>query len=372
MGGRMTNCRRWMLAALLLAGAFGLRAGDREATDLYREGREAYEKQDYRDASKKFEEAELYADSAVVKSNALRARIAALQMCKLPYQEFEAIERMLTDYPEYADFVVLVNREYELAKMYDDGVREPAFWSLRWIPWLVGDDKSIEIYRKALERAPFSENAPSARLRLAYLLDQNGEIKESLEELRRLIREFPDSPQCKWAYLALGNGLFELSRRGDGDARYAREAYDVFREFQNKFPNAQENDYVRTILAESRDIQAERLLNIAGFYENSGRKEAAERYLAQVIREFPDTEAAGDSERRLVELDKNFVPDDFVAAKDSRLQHYRAYKLPAESGRLLIVPGRDNRKYLLPVYDLGLGKKGDSPAVATGEGEVKP
>ena len=186
----------------------------------------------------------------MVKSNALRARIAALQMCGLPYQEFEAIERMLTEYPEYADFVSLIDREYALAKMYDDGVREPAFWSLRWIPWLVGDDKSIEIYRKALERAPFSERAPQARLRLAYLLDQKGEVKESLAELRRIIQEFPDSPECELAYLALGNGLFELSRRGDGDARYAREAYDVFREFQNKYPDAPENDFVRTILAQ--------------------------------------------------------------------------------------------------------------------------
>ena len=369
----MTSFRRGVFAAfLLVAGSFAVQADDGEAVELYREGREAYDGQDYRAASKKFEEAELYADSPVIKSNALRARIAALQMCRLPYQEFEAIERMLTGYPEYADFVSLVRREYEIAKMYDEGVREPAFWSLRWIPWLVGDDKSIEIYKKALERAPFSENAPSARLRLAYPLDQEGQVKESLDELRRLIQEFPDSPQCKWAYLALGNGLFELSRRGDGDARYAREAYDVFREFQNKYPDAPENDYVRVVLAKSRDIQAERLLGIAEFYEDSGRKEAAERYLAQVIREFPDTEAAGDSERRLVELDKNFVPDDFVAAKDSRIQRYRSYQLPAESGKLLIVPGRGNRKYLLPVYDLGLSKEGDPPAVATGEGEVKP
>ena len=369
----MTNYKRWLFAALLLAAApLALRADDTEAVELYREGRAAYDEQDYRAASKKYEEAELYADSPVIKSNALRARIAALQMCRLPYQEFEAIERLLTGYPEYADFAALVRREYEIAKMYDDGVREPAFWGLRWIPWLVGDDNSIEVYRKALERAPFSENAPAARLRLAYLLDQEGQIKESLDELRRVIREFPDSPQCKWAYLALGNGLFELSRRGDGDARYAREAYDVFREFQNKYPDAPENDFVRVVLAKSRDIQAERLLGIAEFYEDSGRKEAAERYLAQVLREFPDTEAAGDSERRLVELDKNFVPDDFVVSKDSRIQHYRSYPLPAESGKLLIVPGRGNRKYLLPVYDLGLGREGDPPAVATGENEVKP
>ena len=46
-----------------------------------------------------------------------------------------------------------------------------------------------------------------------------------------------------------------------------------------------------------------------------------------------------------------------------------AYKLPEESGKLLIVPGRGNRKFLLPVYDLGIGKEDDPPAVATGKVE---
>lgn len=365
----MNICGRWIFAVVLAAAPLLMRADDREAAEAYRLGREAYEKGEYRDAAKQFEEAGFMADTAVVKANALRARIAALQMCKLPYQEFEAIERMLTDFPEYADFVALVNREYELAKMYDEGVREPSFWYLRWIPWLVDGNKSVEIYRKALERAPFSDQAPRARLRLAFLLDQEGKVKESLEELRRIIRDYPHSPECKYAYLALGNGLFELSRRGDGDARYAREAHDVFREFQDKYPDAPENDFIRTILSRSRDVQAERLVKIADFYEKSGRKEAAERYLAQVLKEFPDTEQAVDSERRLAKLDKSFVPDDFPARSEPRYERYSAYKLPEESGKLLIVPGRGNNKYLLPVYDLGIGKEDDPPAAATGKVE---
>ncbi|MPM97491.1 hypothetical protein SDC9_144664 [bioreactor metagenome] len=145
----------------------------------------------------------------------------------------------------------------------------------------------------------------------------------------------------------------------------------MFREFQNRYPDAPESDFVRTVLARSRDVQAERLVTIANFYEKSGRKEAAERYLAQVLKEFPDTTAAADSERRLAELDKSFQPDDFPARSEPRYQRYPAYRLPEESGKLLIIPGVGNRKYLLPVYDLGIGKKDDPPAAATGNGEEK-
>ena len=45
---RMTNYKRWLFAALLLAAApLALRADDTEAVELYREGRAAYDEQPY-------------------------------------------------------------------------------------------------------------------------------------------------------------------------------------------------------------------------------------------------------------------------------------------------------------------------------------
>ena len=329
-----------------------LTADDAAATAVYLEGKAAYDAGEYYKAGGKFEDSELLADSPAIKANSVLARIASYRMCDLPYREFLAIEQLLKEYPEYADFVALVHREYALADAYYNGAREPAYWALRWIPWLDGPDKSVEIFNAALGHAPFAEEAANARLRLAYLYDQEGKIPQSLDELRRLIREYPESPECKYAYLALGDGLFQLARSGDGDGRYNREAQEVFLKFQERYPDAPENDWVKRHLLQIRDIQAARLYEIAGFYERSGRKEAAERYLARVLTEYPDSESADVSEAMLVELDRAIVPEDFRPAPESRLPVYRSYELPREATRLLIAPERSNRKYLLPVYNL--------------------
>lgn len=346
------------LKALKLAAVFlltvPLSADDKSADELYREGLALYQAEDYKAAGDKFADAEIEADSPVIKANSLRAQIGAWRMCGLLYQEFEAIESLIERFPEYADLVELVNREYEIADAYAKGKRPPAFWALRWIPWLVGDDKSIEVFEKALMRAPFAKSAPGARLRLAYLLDQKGQVKESLEQLRVIIRDFPDTEAYRYAFLALANGLYELSLRGDGDGVYNRESYELFKTFLEKYPNAPESSWIKVRMNRARDLQAKRLYDLAEYYKNNGRQEASSRYLAQILKDYPDTTSADASERLLVNLDNTFIPGTEREKPEGRLPYYRTRMIPEEASQLLITPGESNSRFLLPVYSVQL------------------
>ena len=360
-----------ILAALLLISAAALFGDDTEAAKLYEEGRKLYLDGAYYKSGKIFAEAEERAKSNAVKANSLLAQIGAWRMCELYYREFKAIEKILTLYPEYADFATLVNREYELADEYSRGKRDPAFWALRFIPWLVEEDHSEEIFKRALERAPFSPFGARAHLRLAYIYDQNGHVKESIGQLREIVRDYPNSEQHKFAMLALAEGLLELSRRGDGDGTYIREAADVLARFKERYPEAEENDWARRKLLESKDIQAQRIYDMAEFYRKSGRTEAAERYLAKVVSEYPESLPAVQSEKELVELDKSFLPGDFLPDPESRLPRIKAYSLPEEAKRILIAPGADGHHNMVPMYDLKHkdpdGAAPEEPAPKTGD-----
>ncbi len=350
----MNKLKLLMLIISLLPMLLPVSADDKAAEVAYQKGLELYESADYKKAGDTFAEAEIEADNPVIKANSIRAQIGAWRMCGLLYKEYEAIESLIKRFPEYADFVEQVNREYEIADSFYLGQRDPAFWSLRWIPWLTDSDKSIEVYEKALQRAPFADSAPNARLRLAYLLDKEGKVKDSLEQLRIIIRDFPDSKSCRYVYLALANGLFEYSMRGDGDGSYNREACELFKKFLEIYPDAPETPWVKRQLARTRDIQAGRLYELAQFYEHSGNNEVSERYLAQVLKEYPDTTSADKSEKKLAELDKTYVPNDFNEKPEGRLPYYRTRPIPEEASQLLIPPGDSNRRFLLPIYSVHL------------------
>ena len=367
----MRGTKLLMLGWLIAVAASAVFADDAEASKLYDKGRKLYHDGSYYDAGNTFAKAEERADSNAIKANSILAQVGAWRMCELYYREFKAIEKLLTKYPEYAEFGPLVDREFELGELYAQGKREPAFWSLRFIPWLVGEDHAEEIFKRALARAPFAKFGAKAHLRLAYLYDRAGRVKQSIEQLRQIVRDYPHCEQHKLAMLALAEGLLELSRRGDGDGSYIREAADVLARFNERYPKAEENEWAKRKLLEAKDIQAKRLYDMAEFYRRSGRREAAERYLARIVSELPDSTYAAKSEAELVELDSSYLPGDFPPDPDSRLPKIKSYSLPVEARHILISPGADGNHFLIPVYDLKRDASTEAPAPASEPGKEK-
>ncbi len=349
-----------LFPVLLAFGAvWRLSADDAAATRIYAAGRELYNSGDYYGAAGKFDEAEFMADSGVIKSNAVIARIAALSMCGLHYAEFTAIEHLLTQYPDFADFTRMVEREYELAHWYDCGNRDPEFWYLRWIPWLKCQDHTVEMYETALKHAPYSPASASAALRVAWLKNQDGKVKEALDGYREIIRRYPDTDSARIAYLALGDALSSLSEHGDGDGRYSGEAHQVLEEFKRRYPDAPEMEYVNVTLVSTTDKEAEALFNMADYYDWRGQKRTARQYYAELLRKYPESLSAEKAERRLAALDASFVPDDFAPKGHPRREHYRTIGIPDETYPLLDLTDESRHKYLLPIYDLGTS--GDKP-----------
>lgn len=345
---------------LLFGAVFSLFADDAEAVKAYQKGLEQIKAKEYYDALKSFKESELLANSNTIRANSLRAQIGAAKLADLPWQEFELIEALLTRFPEYAVVPEAIAREYELGDLFFKGKREPGFYALRKVSWLQGPDKTAEIYQRALKRAPYADEAPRARLRLAFLFDQQGEVLKSLEQLRIVESRFPASQACKLALLALAYGCYEMALRGDGDGRYARECAGMSEKFLKLYPNDPAVPMVKRNLQRIRDVQAKRLFEMAEFYQRQGRTEAAGRYLARVVREYPESSIAPASEKQLAALDKTFVPGDFPAEGAPRYETYPAKPLPQEAENVLLFPGEKDAHNLLPLPDLStyLSKEG--------------
>ena len=341
------------IVLMSVAAVLPLLANDNEATAKYDAGRKLYIERSYRDAAKCFEESYTLADSPAIKANSLLAQIGAYRMCGLLYNEFNAIELLLEKYMEYADYKVLVEREFEIGDAFHRGQRDPAFWSLRWVPWLTGPDYTEEIYSKALKRSPYSARAPRALLFLAHWYEMEGKTYQSLDALRTLVKDHPHAKECKYALLALGNGLLEIARHGgDGDGVMVAEALKCFNEFSRRYPGSPEFNFAKRKVAQSRDIQAKRLCEMAEYYRKSGRSEVAAKYMAKVVQNFPDSEAAPKAEKELAILDKSYLPGDFSPAPEARLMPINAYTIPEDAENELISPLKSGSPFLLPVPDL--------------------
>lgn len=350
----MKNPVKFYLFLLASVFALTIRAAndDSTASQIYSEGRKLYLDGEYYDAAQKFESCRFHTGNLTIRANSLIAQAAAYRMCKLYYREFLAIEELLERYPEYVNCKDLIAREFEIGKIFRGGYREPAFWALRWIPHLVDVNRTEEVLSAALNRAPYSEHAPAAHMQLAIYFDQEGESKKSVAELRLIVERHPNCEQSKYALLALANGLFDLAGRGDGDSRYINEAVELFKLFCQRYPEASEVEFARNKLALAKDVQAKKLFEIAEFYRKNGRSEVAERYLAQVMNEYPDSKTAPEAEAVLVDISNNYLPAAPQEKIEARLPDLKAYAIPAEADLLLAAPGENGNHFLLNVPDI--------------------
>ena len=348
----MKNPVKFYLFILLSFFVLTISADDNTASQIYSEGRQLYLDGEYYDAAQKFESCRFHTKNMTIRANSLIAQAASYRMCKLYYREFLAIEELLERYPEYVNCKDMIAREFEIGQIFRGGYREPAFWVFRWIPYLVDVNRTEEVFSAALKRAPYSEYAPGAHMQLAIFFDQEGETQKSVAELRMILERHGKSEQSKYALLALANALFNLAGRGDGDSRYINESVELFKLFCQRYPDASEIEFARNRLAQAKDVQAKKLFEIAEFYRKNGRKEVAERYLAQVMNEYPDSKTAPNAEAVLVDISDNFLPAAPQEKIEARMPDLKSYSIPDEPGLLLAAPGENGNHFLLNVPDI--------------------
>lgn len=344
-------CMMFSWLPLLSAAEDSVTRDDNTASAIYQQGRKLYEAGEYYDAAEEFERCRFYAKNPAIRANSLIAQMSAYRMCKLYYREFQMIEELLERYPEYVRCQELIEREFEIGKLFRTGVREPSFWTFRWVPFWQDVDRTEEVYTAALKRAPYSKSAPAAHMQLAIYFDLEGKTRQSLKELRAILERHPKAPERKYALLALANGLFMLSGRGDGDSRYVNESVELFKKFCEEYPKDPEIEFARNTLAKARDVQAARLFEIAEFYRKSGRSEVAERYLAEVMTKYPDSQSAPAAEKNLMQVSDNYLPE-IPPQTEPRLPDLRTYNIPENAELLLISPNDKGSHFLRPVPDI--------------------
>lgn len=349
----MNRIEKLLTALPLIFGAvLSVCADDAAANEKIKEAAADEASKSYYSAAKNYLKAETEAENQTLKANSLLKAAENFRRCGLIYREYEAISTLLAQHGASVDSASLIDRVYSIGDEFYGGKREPSFWALRFIPWMTDPDRTVEVYTRAVELAPFSPRASGARLRLAMrLLDENKGDK-AIEQMQLLQSGYPDSREHKYSYLMLGEIFYNKALRGDGDGEYARKSLAQFREFRTKYPNSPELAWVHKMELRLKDVQAERLLETAGYYRKIGRNDAAGRYLSEVIQTYPDSVSAAKSETMLTEIDRTYLPSRLTPEVEKREMEYAAYEIPEEPKKLLIIPENSNGKYLLPIYDL--------------------
>lgn len=342
---------KYKRAALLLTlFSLALAADDQEANEHFARGRALEKKESYSRAASAYMDARLMADSSVLKGNALIAAARAYRKAKLYGDEFDCLKKLVTEYIGGINFTQVVDRMYKIGDAFFEGHRDVA---VSWLPFIKKGDRTLEIYEAALKYAPCADRAADIRLRVARMYIDDQKPDDAIRHLREIPKLHPGTESAKYAMLELSDLLLQISERGDGDGSYSRQALEAFDNYLKEFPNSPEVPWVMKAREKVRNRIARRIHSVGEFYYHTGKPDLAEKYLADVVKNYSNTKQAAESENLLARIDKEY---EILPGQERRYVPYKEEikinSITPEAHPILITPEESDNRWLLPIRDL--------------------
>lgn len=200
--------------------------------------------------------------------------------------EYEAIAR---SYAASEVFVTALEREFQIATAYANGLRRKFMGTFRWIS---GDEEAQELLIRIQERMPGSELAERAGMELADFYFRKRELQMAADAYDLFVRNYPKSRQVEKAKL---RHIYSLCASYKGplyDARGLFEASERLRDLQVTDSITAQRVGADALLVRIYESEAMKLLVEAEWYSYMDDPVSAERIIRSIMRKYPKSIAA--------------------------------------------------------------------------------
>jgi len=272
--------------------------GGRNALDLMNRARSAEEAERYHRAVKLYKRvANNYTKSIFAPEACFR--MAQAQISLHDYTgAFASYQQIMSLYPNYGKFGMVVGEQYRLASALANGSRGRMLWGL--LPGTTHREHSIVYFEQVVTNAPYSDYAPLALMNVARLHLRFGNKIEAVDALDRMINFYPQSILTPAAYLQMAKTHISLVDGPEYDQFSAKEASTYFQDFLILYPGDPNTEQAEKGLAQIKSEIANSKIKIAEFYHYKRKNYIAAKVLYnEAITTFPDSAVAKKARARL-------------------------------------------------------------------------
>ena len=293
----------------------------------YKAAEKYFDNKQYKEASKEFKKLLTHYPDSKEAADAQYYLGRCLEALNNPYQAFLEYHKVIDSYPNSKKINEVVEREYQIGEYFLN--REPKKW-LGISIYDLTEHPSLEIFKKIVEKAPYSTYAPQAQYKLGLLLMQLGRYDEARDAFQKVIDTYSDSEWVSPSKYQLAIATSKASFGADYDSTSIQEATKRLDEFVKKHPDADISPQAQKQLKELRDREAKKNYDIAQFYEIQGRYASALIYYKVVVDKYSDSGFYQNSEAKIREL--NDLAENKISKSEyekNRKQELRAEKKAA-------------------------------------------
>lgn len=205
-----------------------------------------------------------------------------------PYHAFEAYQNVIENYPFSQRIDEIIKREYDIGERLFEGEKI----KFTGLAFKATPEHIIEVYKKVVGNAPYSEYAPMAQYRIGQLYKRLRLYREALEAFQKIVVDYPDSEIVNDAEFQVAICASAGSLGSAYDQELTVKAIEKFEEFARSHPDSElvkEAQKERTNLIEKK---AASLYETAQFYEKRKRYKSAIIYYEDIVDNFSTASVA--------------------------------------------------------------------------------
>lgn len=196
-------------------------------------------------------------------------------------------------------YVTALEREYDIAKLYLNGLNRRGDWiPFRWFP---ADELGIEIMIRVQERLPGSALGERASIAIGDYYFDKGDMEMASEGYDLFLLNYPQSRQREWAMLRLIQASLARYKGPDFDPSGLTDAAQRLSEYMLEYPAAAEKIGAEALMVRITESLAGKKLKTARWYDSRGLERGAITMYRRVITQYPSSAAAQDA---LAELEE--------------------------------------------------------------------
>ena len=224
------------------------------------------------------------------------------------YKALFDYEMLIGTYPGSEHFKLALEREYEIANLFANGVKRK-LWGMRIIPFgQLAHEEAEELFARIQERVPGSALGEKAMLRLAEFYYDTAQMYKATNAYELFTKNYPDSDHRERAMRRLIQAGLATFKGPRFNSRGLLDARTRLSQYRAEFPASAERIGTDALLVRIEESQALKSYFHAQWYERRNEMVSAVYMYNRVKREFPKTAAAQQAIAKLQQLEPSLAP----------------------------------------------------------------
>lgn len=201
------------------------------------------------------------------------------------YIAFQNYQKAVDNFPHIDNIDEIIARQFNIGNIYmtKDSPK------VMGVDIMTSLDRSVEIYKKVVENAPYGKLADQAQFSLGQALKQSERYDEAIEAFQKILDDYPNSEYLDKAQYELAYCAYRASLKPEYDVEPTAKAIKAFEDFTETNKSEDLAKEADKTIQRLKDKAAEKSFQTAEFYEKQKHYESAIVYYQDVVDRYPDS-----------------------------------------------------------------------------------